>query len=160
MIPIISDLQNRGNWNFSEFVIGDMLVLLSGFFYCLDTFIAKKIDRSVSTRKIVHIMFCTGALMMLFLMVLFDISFYISLKEFTIISIVGFLGIGVTMLFFVIALRLIGSVRAVMIYSTSLIFSVMYSVTYLAETLTINNILSVGIVLFGLYLLRKKLGSD
>ena len=158
-LPLGSDLYHQ-NWELSEFVYGDMLILLSGFFYCLDTFIAKKISDSINTRRVVQIMSCSGAVFTLALMLYFEIPFDIAFEQFSIISMVGFLGIGVTMMFFVIALRLIGAVRTVLLYSTSTIFSVVYSTVYLSEAITLINITSVGIVMVGIFALRQKLGSD
>lgn len=159
LIPIAGDIQNN-NWQLSDFRTGDLFILLAGFFYCLDTFIAKKISDSIKIRHIVHIMSCTGAIMTLILMLVFEIPFYISLEDLSIMSFVGFLGIGVTMMFFVMALRLIGAVRTVLIYSTTTIFSIVYSTFILSENITILNIISVSSVLLGLIILRNKIGSD
>ncbi len=159
LIPVSADLQNN-NWQFSDFMMSDLLIVLAGFFYCLDTFIAKKLSDSISTRHIVHIMSCTGAVMALSLMLWFEVPFDISLEQLSVMSFVGFLGIGVTMMFFVIALRLLGAVRTVLIYSTTTIFSIVYSVSILSETITILNIASMGSVLFGLIVLRNRISSD
>ena len=159
LIPMGADLHNN-NWHLSDFMTGDLLVVLSGFFYCLDTFIAKKIDESVKTKQIVHVMSCTGAIMTLGLMLMFQIPFDISFEELSIMSIVGFLGIGVTMMFFVMALRLIGAVRTVLIYSTTTVFSIVYSAFVISEQITILNILSAASVLFGLFVLRNRISED
>lgn len=158
-LPLGSDLYAHG-FEFDDFVYGDMLIILSGFFYCLDTFIAKKINTSISTRRVVHIMSCSGAVFALFFMIILDIPFDITLEQISVMSFIGFFGIGVTMLFFVMALRLIGAVRTVLIYSTSTIFSVIYSTLFLSEVITVFNVVSVGIVMFGLYCLRNRLGAD
>jgi len=159
LIPVGADIHNN-NWQLSNFMMGDLFIVLSGFFYCLDTFIAKKLSNSVKTRHIVHVMSCTGAVMALALMLLFEIPFVITLEQLSIISFVGFLGIGVTMMFFVIALRLIGIVRTVLIYSTTTVFSIVYSAFILSENITVLNIVSAGSVLFGLILLRNRISSD
>ncbi len=159
LIPVGVDMQNN-NWQLSDFMMGDLLIVLSGFFYCLDTFIAKKLDDSITTRHIVHIMSCTGAVMALGLMLWFEIPFDISLEQLSIMSLVGFLGIGMTMMFFVIALRLMGAVRTVLIYSTTTVFSIVYSIVVLSETITILNIVSAGSVLIGLFVLRNRVNSD
>jgi len=159
IIPIGVDMQHN-NWELSDFMIGDLFVVMAGFFYCLDTFIAKKISDTVKTRHIVHIMSCTGAIMSLILMLLFEIPFDISFEQISIMSIVGFLGIGVTMMFFVMALRLIGAVRTVLIYSTTTVFSIIYSAIILSESITILNIVSAGSVIFGLIVLRNRMSAD
>lgn len=159
LIPVMSDV-HANNWQLSDFMMGDLLVVLSGFFYCLDTFIAKKLDDSIKTRHIVHIMSCTGAIMTLGLMVLFQVPFDISLEQLSVMSVVGFLGIGVTMMFFVMALRLIGAVRTVLIYSTTTVFSIVYSALILSESITVLNLASAGSVLFGLFVLRNRISDD
>jgi len=159
IIPIGVDIQHN-NWQFSDFMMGDLFVVMAGFFYCLDTFIAKKISDTVKTRHIVHVMSCTGAIMSLTLMLLFEIPFDISLEQISVMSIVGFLGIGVTMMFFVMALRLIGAVRTVLIYSTTTVFSIVYSAVILSENISILNIISAGTVLFGLVVLRNRISAD
>jgi drug/metabolite transporter (DMT)-like permease len=159
LIPIGADIQNN-NWQLADFMTGDLLILLSGFFYCLDTFIAKSLSDSIKTRHIVHIMSCTGAIMALTLMLLFEIPFDISFEELSVMSFVGFLGIGVTMMFFVMALRLIGAVRTVLIYSSTTVFSIIFSILILSESITVLNVVSIGSVLVGLFVLRNRVSSD
>lgn len=105
-------------------------------------------------------MSCTGAIMALSLMVYYEIPFDISLDQISIMSVVGFLGIGVTMMLFIMALRLIGAVRTVLIYSTTTVFSIVYSALILSESITILNITSAACVLIGLFVLRNRIGSD
>lgn len=159
LIPVGVDIHGN-QWSFSEFMLGDVLIILSGFFYCLDTFIAKKLDDSIKTRHIVHIMSCTGAIMTLGLMFLFQIPFDMTLEQFSIMSIVGFLGIGMTMMFFVMALRLIGAIRTVLIYSSTTVFSIIYSVVVLSETTTLLNMVSAASVMIGLFALRNRISAD
>lgn len=159
LIPVGVDMQHN-DWELSNFMAGDLFIVMSGFFYCLDTFIAKKLSDSIKTRHIVHIMSCTGAVMALTLMLLFEIPFDITLEQISIMSFVGYLGIGVTMMFFVIALRIIGAVRTVLIYATTTIFSIVYSTLILSENITILNIVSAGCVLVGLFVLRNRISAD
>ncbi len=158
-IPIISDISEHG-LGLTDFVFGDIMILVAGFFYCLDTFIAKHISSSVSTRRIVQVMSMAGASMAFGLMIIFQIPLYIDLLQISLMSIVGVLGIGITTLFFIIALRLIGAIRTVMIYSANTVFGVIYSGVYLSEPITLLNISSLGIVMFGLFALRSRLISD
>lgn len=117
ILPVGSDIYSHG-MILSNFVFADVLILLAGLFYCLDTFIAKHIDHSISTKRIVHVMSCSGAVFTLGLMLFLQIPFDISIDQISIAGLTGFLGIGVTMMFFVMALRMIGAVRTVLIYST------------------------------------------
>jgi len=159
IIPVGLDIHDHGLY-FSDFVLGDALIILAGLFYCMDTFIAKLIPHSISTKRVVHIMSCSGAVFTLILMLTLHIPFDIDLHQLSIISIAGFLGIGVTMVFFVMALRLIGAVRTVLIYSTGTVFSIIYSAVFLSETITILHAFSLLVVIFGLYALRTRLGKE
>ncbi len=158
-IPIITDLSEHG-FGLTDFMFGDMMILIAGFFYCLDTFIAKHISHSVSTRRIVQVMSIAGASMAFGLMLAFQVPLYIDLLQISLMSTVGVLGIGITTLFFVIALRLIGAIRTVMIYSANTVFGVIYSGIYLSEPITLLNITSLGLVMVGLFALRSRLVSE
>ena len=159
VLPIGYDLQ-ANSVEISNFVYGDMMILLASLFYCLDTFIAKKISNKIHTARIVHLMSCTGAVLCLILVLLFQVPMFLDVYQLSIISIVGILGIGMTTIFFIMALRLIGTVRTVLIYSVGTVFGIVYSVLYLAEPLTLVNIASTALVMFGLYFIRNKLGED
>ncbi len=158
MIPIVSDFSEHG-LGFSDFVFGDMMILTAGFFYCLDTFIAKHISASISIRRIVQVMSMTGAVLAFSLMIIFQIPLYLDLLQISFMSIIGVLGIGITALFFIIALRLIGAVRTVLIYSANTVFGIIYSGVYLSEAITLFNISSLVIVMFGLFALRSRLAA-
>jgi len=93
-------------------------------------------------------------------MIIFQIPFYFDLLQMSFMSIVGVLGIGITAMFFIIALRLIGAIRTVMIYSANTIFGVIYSGVYLSEPITYVNISSLAVVMFGLYALRSRLAAE
>ena len=62
--------------------------------------------------------------------------------------------------FILIALKYIGAVRTILVFSTTTVFGVMFSSLLLGETITMANVGAVGIVIVGTYLLRKRLASD
>ena len=71
------------------------------------------------------------------------------------------LGTGMSTLFFLMALKMIGTVRTVLLYSTTAVFGVIFSGLFLAETITSVDIISLVLVLTGIFLLRNKLaGKD
>ena len=63
-------------------------------------------------------------------------------------------------LFFLISLRLIGAVRTILIYSTTAIFGIIFSALFLAEQITLVNVISIVTVMIGMYLLRNRLGKE
>lgn len=156
-MPIASDVYEQ-KFEFTKFVFGDAMVLLSGFIYCLCTFIAKHAG-SVNTAKVVQVMSLSGAGMCLALMLATDASFTIGPSDLSLLSFVGVAGIGGSVLFFVLAVRLIGAVRTILVYSSSTAFGIVYSGVYLLESVNPFTISSIVIVAVGLYHLRYKLAA-
>ena len=156
-LPIGSDIYEH-KFAFSEFVFGDIMIVISGFIYCLCTFIAKHAGQ-VKTTRVVQIMSLSGALFSFILMLVFQTPFTVDLSNFPILSFVGIAGIGGSVLFFVMAVRLIGAVRTILIFSSATIFGVIYSVIYLSELINLFTISSLVIVTMGLHRLRYKLAA-
>lgn len=156
-LPIGSDIYEH-QFAFSEFVFGDIMIILSGFIYCLCTFIAKHAS-NVKTTRVVQIMSLSGALFCFILMLVSQTPFMIDLSNLSVLSFVGIAGIGGSVLFFVMAVRLIGAVRTILIFSSATVFGVIYSAIYLLEPINPFTISSLGIVTMGLYRLRYKLAA-
>ena len=55
------------------------------------------------------------------------------------IMVISILGTGMSTLFFLIALKMIGTVRTVLLYSTTAMFGVIFSGIFLGETITIRH---------------------
>ncbi len=156
-MPIGSDIYEH-KFEFTKFVFGDAMVLLSGFIYCICTFIAKHAG-TVNTAKVVQVMSLSGAGMCFALMLATDAPFVIGMSDLSLLSFVGVAGIGGSVLFFVLAVRLIGAVRTILVYSSSTAFGIVYSGVYLLESVNIFTISSIVIVAVGLYRLRYKLAA-
>jgi len=52
-LPITLDIYDHA-FTFSDFVFGDMMILLANVFYCLDTFIPKHINISINALRVVQ----------------------------------------------------------------------------------------------------------
>lgn len=157
LMPIASDVYEH-KFEFTKFVFGDAMVLLSGFIYCICTFIAKHAG-TVNTAKVVQVMSLSGAGLCFALMMATDASFAINSSDLTLLSFIGVAGIGGSVLFFVLAVRLIGAVRTILVYSSSTAFGIVYSGVYLLESVNPFTISSIVIVAAGLYRLRFKLAA-
>ena len=89
-------------------------------------------------------------------MLIFQIPFDVPLEQLPAIVYMGIFVSGLSYFFFVIALRLIGAIRTVLIYSTTTVFGIAFSGLFLGEEITPINIFSVIAISIGIYLLRKK----
>jgi drug/metabolite transporter (DMT)-like permease len=156
-LPVGSDIYNQ-KFEFSQFVFGDILILISGFIYCLCTFIAKRAS-TIKTTSVVQIMSFSGAGFVFILMLIFQTDFTIDHSAFSLLSFVGIAGIGGSVLFFVMAVRLIGAVRTILIFSSTTVFGVLYSGIYLLEPISLFHVSSVALVVSGLHQLRFRLAA-
>jgi drug/metabolite transporter (DMT)-like permease len=159
VLPIGFDFYQRG-MTVTNLVIGDLLILLSGLFFALDINISKYVSDRLDSKRITQLTSFVAGIFALGLVVFFQIPFDISLDHMPGILISGIAGTGVSTLFFIMALRLIGAVRTTLLYSTSSIFGVVLAGIFLNEALTIVNVISLALVLSGTYLLKEKISGE
>jgi len=155
IIPIIVDISENGTF-VSGFVVGDMMIILAALFFALDISIARHVSNIIPATRISQISAFAGIPFALLLMLIFQIPFDIPWDQMPSIVYMGIFVSGLSYFFFVIALRLIGAIRTVLIYSTTTVFGIAFSGFFLGEEITDLNIFSVVIILGGIYLLRKK----
>ncbi|MGI0041274.1 MAG: YkgJ family cysteine cluster protein, partial [Nitrosopumilaceae archaeon] len=67
---------------------------------------------------------------------------------------------GMATYFFLVGLKLIGTVRTVLLYSTTSVFGVIFAAVFLQENITLPNVFSIILVSAGLYILRDRLGRN
>lgn len=159
VLPIGYDLYNN-NAIFNNFVIGDLLILLSGLFFALDINISKYVSDRVDSKRITQLTSFAAGGFALCMIVILQIPFNVDVSNLPGIAITGIVGTGISTFFFILSLRLIGTVRTIMIYSTSFIFGIMFSAIFLQETTSLANIFSIILVLGGVYMLRNRLCSE
>jgi len=158
ILPMGVDIAQNGTF-VSGFVFGDMLILLAAGFFALDISIAKFVSKRVPASRISQISAFAGVPFAMVVMMIFQVPFDLPLEQMPVIVYMGIFVSGLSYYFFVIALRLIGAIRTILIYSTSTVFGISFSAIFLGETITELNIVSVAIIGMGIYLLRKKIAT-
>jgi len=158
ILPMGVDIIQNGTF-VSGFVFGDMLILLAAGFFALDISIAKFVSKRVPASRISQISAFAGVPFAMVLMMIFQVPFDLPLEQMPVIVYMGIFVSGLSYYFFVIALRLIGAIRTILIYSTTTVFGISFSAIFLGETITELNIVSVTIIGVGIYLLRKKIAT-
>lgn len=152
-LPIGSDIYEQ-KFELSKFVFGDVMILISGFIYGVCPFISKHAG-NVHTAKVVQVMSLSGASLCIVLLFVFQTPIVLNISDFSLLSFVGIAGIGGSVLFFVLAARLIGAVRSILIFSSTSVFGIVYSGIYLMESIDIFIIFSLILTTTGLYLLNR-----
>ena len=155
VLPLIIDIFENETF-VSGFVLGDFMIILAAVFFALDISIARYVSNIVSTTRISQISAFAGIPFALVLMLIFQIPFEVPLEHIPSIIYMGIFVSGLSYFFFVIALKLIGAIRTILIYSTTTVFGILFSGIFLGEEITELNVISVAIISAGVYLLRKK----
>jgi len=159
LIPIGFDLYQH-DMNLSGLVFGDLLILLAGLFYAIDINMCKLVSDKINAKKITQISSFAGGGFALFLILIFQIPFNVSLSHIPNIAVIGIFGTGLSTYFFIMALRSIGAVRTILLYSSTSVFGMIFATLLLHEVITLQNALSIALVLGGMYFLRNRLGND
>ena len=158
-LPIGNDLY-QNNFVLEELVTGDLLIILSGVLYAIDITLCKYVADRFDARRITQITSFVCAGVAFSLIVVFQIPMDVDLMQIPSIFVLSILGTGMSTLFFLIGMKLIGAVRTVLLYSTTSVFGVVFSGLILAETVTVVDVLSLALVLAGIFFLRNRLAEN
>lgn len=158
VLPLVIDIFENGNFS-SGFVFGDMMIIVAAAFFALDISIARYVSTMVPATRISQISAFAGIPFALILVLIFQIQIEIPIEQIPSIIYMGVFVSGLSYFFFVIALKLIGAIRTVLIYSTTTVFGILFSGIFLGEKITEIHIFSVAIIIVGVYLLRKKFAN-
>ena len=159
IIPIGNDLYVN-NFTISNLVTGDLLIIISGLMYAIDITLCKYLGDRFDEKKVVQIVSFFSAGISIALIALFQIPMDIDLMQLPTIIFMSIVGTGMSTIFFLIGLRTIGSVRTILLYSTTSVFGIIFSGVILSEVITPMNVVSTVMVLAGIFLLRNRLGEE
>ena len=158
VIPIGDDLY-QNDMSINSFVMGDALIILAGFLYAVDITLCKYVGDRFNPKRISQIVSFFCASIAFTLLLIFQIPIEIDFTNIPQIMFIAIVGTGLSTLFFLIGLKILGAVRTILLYSTTSIFGVIFSTIIISETVTYTDILSIGIVSVGIFLLRNKLAK-
>ena len=158
LIPLGTDISDGGFM--TNFVVGDLMILISGLFLGIVMTMYKRMGDKFDSRRIIQYTSFVGAAVALGCILVMGIPFELDPTHLPTILITGVIGIGMPVFFILIALRYIGAIRTILVFSTTTIFGVMFSNLLLGETISMANVGAMGIVIVGTYLLRNRLARD
>ncbi len=143
----------------TDLLFGNILILLSGVFCATDIILCKYVTGKLDPKRITQLTSFVGAILVLMTMVAFQVPFQVDLRQLPSIAMLGLFGTGFATFLFLAALKMIGTTRTVLLYSTNFIFGVIFAMVFLHESITAINLTSILFASVGIYLLRNRLGS-
>lgn len=158
IIPIGNDLY-QNDFKLQSLVTGDLLLIFSGLLYAIDITLCKYIGERFDAKKMVQIVSFVCAAITISIIILFQIPMDVKLVQLPSILIMSIIGTGMSTLFFLMGLKLIGAVRTILLYSTTSMFGILFSGLILSEIITPLDIFSSVLILGGIFLLRNRLAT-
>lgn len=134
---------------------GNLLIIGATLFWGLDNNISRMLSHKIEITKIIQLKSFIGGIILLALSILLGISLTINLIEMPYILFLGIVGFAASLYFFLQGLRKIGTVNTMLILSLSSVFGILLAALFLHEHITIFQIIAVGIMLSGIYLINR-----
>ena len=139
----------------SENIIGNILIIGACFFWGIDNNLSKFLSKKRDIIMVTGLKCLIGGLALFGLSIFWGFSFEIPLISIPYILFVGAFSIAFSILFFLFALRKIGSMRTGVIFSLSSLFGAVLSFVILREAFTIIQLVAGLIMLLGIYVLYR-----
>ena len=143
--------------SFLELNIGNILIVGATLFWALDNNISKIISKKIHIPKIIVLKsLIGGSLLFILTTVIFGIEeFEVNIFHIPYLVFAGSMGFGVSLFFFLNSLKRIGTVKTMLLFSTSSIFGMIFATIFLNENITIYQIIAVAVILSGCYLVKR-----
>ena len=136
--------------------IGNVLVIGATVFWALDNNLSRVLSNKIEAARIVQLKSAIGGAILLSFVLVFQITINIELEHIPNIILLGTLGFGMSIFLFIHGLKRIGTVKTIMIFSTSAIFGLIFASLFLNEEISHYQLIAMAIMLSGLYLLHRK----
>jgi drug/metabolite transporter (DMT)-like permease len=136
-------------------IIGNLLIISACFFWGIDNNLSKHLSRKRDIIMVTGLKCFIGGIALLALSFLLGFSFTIPLISIPYILFVGAFSIAFSILFFLFALRKIGSMRTGVIFSLSSLFGAVLAFVVLREPFTIIQLAAGLVMVLGIYVLYR-----
>ena len=139
----------------TENLVGNLLIIGACFFWGIDNNLSKHLSKKRDIVLVTGLKCFIGGSALLALSFLLGFSFSIPLSAVPYILFVGAFSIAFSILFFLFALRKIGSMRTGVLFSTSSLFGALLAFAVLSEPFTIIQLAAGLVMVLGIYVLYR-----
>lgn len=140
---------------------GNLLILGSALFWAIDNNISKIVAKRMhNVAKVAHLKCIIGGGILLLAVALFNIPIgEISQNQILPLVLLGSVGFGGSLYFFLEGLKRIGAVRATLLLSLSSVFGLVFAAIFVGERVSVYQMIAAAIILSGIYLVNRKESS-
>jgi len=140
----------------TQSLLGNVLIVGACLFWGIDNNLSKLLCFKEDLILITASKCLLGGTALLLLAYLLNLGFSVPLLAFPYLIVVGVFSIGLSILFFMVGLREIGSLRTGVIFSTSSLFGAIFAFAILRETFTVIQVLAGLLMMLGVCVLYRK----
>ena len=145
--------------SFIQFNIANILIVGATIFWALDNNISKILSKTIHIPQIIVLKtLIGGSILFILFIIIFGINELINtitIYHIPYLVFAGSMGFGASLFFFLHSLKRIGTIKTILLFSTSSIFGMIFAKVFLNESITIYQIIAVAAILFGCYLVKR-----
>lgn len=135
---------------------GNLLILSAALCWALDNNLSRIITHRMDISRLVQLKSGIGGGVLLFVVLLLGIHINVVTSQIPSILVLGIFGFGLSLFLFLHSLKRIGTVRTMLIFSTSAVFGLSFATLFLHESVGVYQIVAIAIMLFGIYLIARE----
>jgi len=145
-----------GSLTLTQSLFGNVLIVAACLFWGIDNNLSKLLCFKEDLILVTAGKCLLGGTSLLLLSIVLNAGFSVSVAAFPYLVVVGVFSIGLSILFFMLGLREIGSLRTGVIFSTSSLFGALFAFLVLREDFTLVQALAGLLLVLGVYVLYRK----
>lgn len=145
-----------GSLTLTQSLLGNVFIVGACLFWGIDNNLSKFLCFKEDLILITASKCLLGGSALMLLAYLFNLNFSVPLLSLPYLLVIGIFSIGLSILFFMLGLREIGSLRTGVIFSTSSLFGAVFAFAVLREGFTVIQVLAGLLMLVGVYVLYRK----
>jgi len=133
--------------------IGNVLVILSTIIWGFDNNICKIIARQMHVSRLIQLKALIGGMILIGTVVILGIPFNIHSEQLIPIVLLGVFGFAISLYLYLHSTKRIGVIKASSLLSLSAVFGLIFAIIFLRESIGINQIIAISVMIFGIHLM-------
>jgi len=133
--------------------IGNVLVILSTIIWGFDNNICKIIARQMHISKLIQLKALIGGTILMGTVAISGIPFNIHSDQLIPIILLGIFGFAISLYLYLHSIKRIGVIKASSLLSLSAVFGLIFAIIFLRESIGINQIIAISVMIFGIHLM-------
>jgi drug/metabolite transporter (DMT)-like permease len=133
--------------------IGNVLVILSTIVWGFDNNICKIIARQIHISRLIQLKALIGGTILIGTVIISGTPFDIHSEQLIPIILLGIFGFAISLYLYLHSIKRIGVIKASSLLSLSAVFGLTFAVIFLRESIGINQVIAISVMIFGIHLM-------